>query len=114
MLKRSLVILHNSLVSSLKLIGLFLLFINISCDLEGRKNCAWVLEPEPSLKDKAVSGFIPVCARNRQTKKQDCRLQATLDFAKKAYGKQFRYVDIEVESVALPRTIKNIKFCDKN
>jgi len=83
----------------------------LACDPEGKKECAWHLEPEPELIGKVRPGFIPVCARNRTTMKQDCRLQTTLERAKKYYGKTFRYTDLKVESVALPRTIKSIKFC---
>lgn len=87
--------------------------INLSsCDPEGKKECEWVLEPEPNLIGKTEKGFIPVCARNRKSMKQDCRLQTSLEKAKSYYGKTFRYVDMEIESVALPRTIKEIKFCD--
>lgn len=89
------------------------LFLLFGCDPEGRKKCDWVLEPEASLMGKTEPGFVPVCARNRKTQKQDCRLQATLDIAKAAQGKKFRYVDIVVESPALPRTVKSIKrYCD--
>ena len=44
--------------------------------------------------------------------KQDCRLQATLEYAEKVYGKKFRYVDMTVEKASLPRTVTKIKFCD--
>jgi hypothetical protein len=92
-----------------RVLPLFLFLL--ACDPDGKKNCAWVLEPEPTLKDRATSGYIPVCARNRTTQKQDCRLETTLDFAQKAYEKTFRYVDLEVESSGLPRRIKRITFC---
>lgn len=82
-----------------------------ACDPDGKEQCAWTLEPEPSLISKVEEGFIPVCARNRTTQKQDCRLQTNLEFAKKIYGKRFRYVDLEIDSVVLPRTIKRITFC---
>ncbi len=84
------------------------------CDPEGRKNCVWVLEAEPGMMEKVDPGMIPVCARNRQTMKEDCRLQTSLEYAKGAYGKKFRYADLAIESPGLPRTIKSIKFCDGN
>lgn len=93
------------------LLGFSLSFL-IACDSEGKKKCDWVLEPEPKLIGKTEEGFIPVCARNRKTMKQDCRLQTSLEKAKSYSGKVFRYVDMEIESVALPRTIKSIKFCE--
>ncbi len=89
-----------------------LLFLTvIACDPDGKKECAWVLEPEPDLKDKVEEGYIPVCARNRKTQKQDCRLQTKLDYAKKVDGRTFRYSDLVVERTGLPRTIKSISFC---
>lgn len=91
---------------------LFPQFFLVACDPDGKKNCDWVLEAEPTLKDKVTSGYIPVCARNRVTNKQDCRLQSSLEFAKKSFGKKFRYTELEIESVALPRTIKRITFCE--
>ncbi len=90
-----------------------LLLLLGACDREGKKNCDWVLEPEPTLKHKVQPGFIPVCARNRETMKQDCRLQTTLDRAKAYHNRKFRYANLEVESVGLPRTIKAILFCDE-
>ena len=83
------------------------------CDPEGRKNCDWVLEPEAKLIGTVDAGFIPVCARNRQANKEDCRLQTTLEYAEKVYGRKFRYIDLRVERLGLPRTISTIKFCDK-
>lgn len=91
-----------------------LCLLSIGCDPEGKKACEWVLEPEPSLKGSADPGFIPVCARNRRTMKEDCRLQTTLEYAEKALERKFRYIDLRVESPGLPRTVKTIKFCDGN
>ena len=56
--------------------------------------------------------MIPVCARNRASMKEDCRLQTTVDYAKKAMDRKFRYVDMRYSSPGLPRTITDIKFCD--
>ncbi len=83
-----------------------------ACDPEGKKTCSWVLEPEPKLDGTVDPGYIPVCARNRATMKEDCRLQATVDYAKSVYGKKFRYIDMRVASPGLPRTITTIRFCD--
>ncbi len=82
------------------------------CDPEGRKQCEWVLEPEPKLKGTTDEGYIPVCARNRVTQKEDCRMQTTLEYAMKVEKRKFRYVDLRVESPGLPRTIASIRFCD--
>ena len=99
---------------ALSLLGLACLpWLLAACDPEGKKQCAWVLEPEPNLKGTTDPGFIPVCARNRATMKEDCRLQTTLDYAEKVYGRKFRYTDLRVESPGLPRTVADIKFCDK-
>lgn len=88
-----------------------LMLLNTACDPDGKKNCDWVLEPEPSLIDKVDEGYIPVCARNRKTQKQDCRLQTTIEYAKTTIGKKFRYADLRVVNSGLPRTISTIKFC---
>ena len=82
------------------------------CDPEGKKQCDWVLEPEPKLDGTVDPGFIPVCARNRKTMKEDCRLQATIDYAKSVLNRKFRYTDMRVASPGRPRTITTSKFCD--
>ncbi len=84
----------------------------LACDPDGKKECAWVLEPEPKLEGQTDPGYIPLCARNRTTMKEDCRLQASLEYAQKVYGRKFRYVDLRVTSAGSPRTIAKIKFCD--
>jgi hypothetical protein len=89
-------------------------FLSLACDPDGKKSCDWVLEPEPKLKGSSDDGYIPVCARNRTTMKEDCRLQTSLEYAEKAYERKFRYTDLRVESSGLPRTVKSIKFCDGN
>jgi hypothetical protein len=91
-----------------------LIFALSACDLEGRKKCVWVLEPEPNkqLMDRVEEGMIPVCARNRETQKQDCRLQISLEKAKKFSEKRFRYVDMKIKDFGIPRTILDITFCD--
>jgi hypothetical protein len=96
----------------LSLAAYLILLSLTACDPEGKKECAWTLEPEPSLIGKVQEGFIPVCARNRQKMKQDCRLQVKLEYAKENLGKKFRYVDMQVESPALPRTVSSITFCE--
>ena len=92
-----------------------LLFINIlflfACDPERRKECEWVLVPDKSRIDKVDEGFIPVCARNYVSQKQDCRLQTKLDYAKKVHKKTFRYTELVVVDYGKPRTIKEITFC---
>jgi hypothetical protein len=95
----------------LKLIFSLLFLFFIACDPEGKKKCQWVLEPENHKRYKPLKGFITVCARNRKTMKQDCRLQTKIEKAKSWSGKKFRYTDLETESVIIPRTIKSIKFC---
>ena len=82
------------------------------CDFEGKKQCAWVLEPDPERESPVDEGYVPVCARNRESMKQDCRLQITLELGKKSEGKMFRYVDMKIASPALPRTITSITYCD--
>lgn len=83
-----------------------------ACDPEGREKCQWTLEPEPKLIGTTEPGLIPVCARNRTTNHEDCRFQAPLDFAKGAWTRKFRYVDIDADSSKAPKVIRNIKYCD--
>ena len=90
---------------------LFIAVVVLGCDPEGRKQCHWMLEP--GTRD-VEPGFISLCARNRQTMKQDCRLQATKEQIANYAGKKFRYVDLKVKSPALPRTIVDIQFCKQN
>ncbi len=103
---------QDSILTKFFLIIALTAFGTLACDPDGKANCDWTLEPEPTLKDKVQQGFIPVCARNRKTMKQDCRLQTTLEKAKEYSSKRFKYNDLEVESVGLPRTIKAISFCE--
>lgn len=94
---------------------LFLIFslsIFSGCDPEHKKKCEWYLMPDIDRKDKVEPGYIPVCARNFVTNKQDCRLQATMKFAKESYNKKFRYVDLKYEDPGIPRTVTKIKFCE--
>jgi hypothetical protein len=82
------------------------------CDPEGKKECQWTLEPEVNLIGTTTEpGMIPVCARNRVKNKEDCRFQANMDFAKSAWMRKFKYVDIDSDNSRLPRIIKSIKFC---
>ncbi|MDD9952623.1 MAG: hypothetical protein OXT67_13765 [Zetaproteobacteria bacterium] len=55
--------------------------------------------------------MIHVCARNRTSGKQDCRLQIPLAHAKAYDGKFFRYVDLKVDSPGIPRTVVQISTC---
>jgi hypothetical protein len=93
--------------------ALLAVLLLVGCDPDGKKKCAWVLEPEPRNEANSDPGMISVCARNRETMKEDCRLQTTMEYAKKALGRTFRYVDLTIESPGLPRTVKSITFCEK-
>jgi hypothetical protein len=91
--------------------GLMTMLVS-GCDPEGKKECQWTLEPEPKLIGTSTEpGMIPVCARNRKTNKEDCRLQAPMDLAKSAWMRKFKYVDLDTDNTRLPRIVKNIKFC---
>ncbi len=82
------------------------------CDKERRDKCEWYLVPDESRLGKTDVEYIPVCARNYVSNKQDCRLQTTLKFAEKVYKLKFRYIDLKVSDFGKPRTIKEIKFCE--
>ena len=92
-------------------ISVFLISTVVSCDKEGRKKCQWVLEPNLSKDAVTEQGYVPACARNRTTMKQDCRFQITVEKGKKYENKVFRYVDVKTISPAIPRTISHIDFC---
>lgn len=84
----------------------------LSCDPEHKKKCEWYLMPDADRLGKVEEPFIPVCARNFKTLKQDCRLQAPLEFARNAYNKKFRYIDMKIDGPGIPRTILSIKHCE--
>lgn len=83
-----------------------------ACDPEGKEKCQWTLEPEPKLIGHTDPGLIPLCARNRETNHEDCRFQGTLEFARSAWTKKFRYVDIDADASKAPKVIRSIKYCD--
>ena len=85
--------------------SLLLIFLG-ACDPERRNECEWYLEPDPSRIGKTDGDLIPVCARNFVSNKQDCRLQTTLDYAKKVHKMTFRYNELVVVDYGKPRTIK--------
>ena len=83
----------------------------VACDQDKKKECHWTLEPEPKLVGWTDPGYIPVCARNRENMKQDCKLQATLEYAKEVHGRKFRLADVKKEP-GVPHTVTDITFCD--
>ena len=94
-----------------KIFFLHLLFLSLlGCDPERKKKCEWYLVPDLDRTGTIDPGYIPVCARNYIVNKQDCRLQATLEFARDAYNKKFRLVDLKVKSPGIPRTVTTIDF----
>ena len=90
----------------------FLLMTLMGCDPDRKKKCEWYLMPDVDRVSTVDEGFIPVCARNFTNNKQDCRLQAPLEFAKKHYNKKFKYVDLDYEGTGIPRTVEAIKHCE--
>jgi hypothetical protein len=86
-----------------------------ACDPEGKKQCAWFFEYDghrhPNM---MLEGYVPICLKNLTTNKMDCRFVITPDMGVSYYGKYFRYTDVKVTSVALPRIIKSIKTCQKD
>ena len=92
--------------------GISLLTLLAGCDPEHKKKCEWYLVPDTDRIKEAEQGLMRVCARNYIVNKEDCRLQATIDFAERAYTKKFRYVDMTVEHLGTPRKIETITYCD--
>lgn len=83
------------------------------CDPHHQNKCEWYLVPEPSLIAEVDEGYIPVCARNYVINKQYCKLQTKYEFAKKVYGKKFRYNDMKLDlNSKFPRKIDSIKLCE--
>lgn len=85
----------------------------LTCDHDRKNQCEWYLMPDIDRVGQADEGFIPVCARNFVNNKQDCRLQTTEKFAREHYNKPFRYEDMKVKNLGIPRTIETITFCSK-
>ena len=85
----------------------------VACDPDGKKQCEWYLMPEPQNAEKVTKdGYIPVCARNLSKNKEDCRLQAKLEFAKSVFNKKFRYVDMQLKkNDGFPQTVESLAFC---
>lgn len=84
------------------------------CDLNHQQRCEWYLmpNPDPEWISRVDEGFIPVCARNLVINRENCDLQATLEFAESQYGKKFRYSDIELDtSGRFPRKVSGFKEC---
>lgn len=88
--------------------------VSSSCDVNHMDRCEWYLMPNPDQEwiAKVDDGFIPVCARNLVINRENCNLQATLEFAESHYGKKFRYDDMDVDMTEkFPRKVKAIKEC---
>ena len=97
---------------------LFVLLLASACDLNEFNSCDWTLEPEKDnleklSKEDIADGYIPVCARNRMTNKQNCDLKAKLEFSKQVYQKKFKYTDLEIQQDGkFPKAIISIaNFC---
>ena len=92
----------------------FIALFAAGCDLNHQERCEWYLmpNPDPEWIAKVDEGFIPVCARNLVINRENCDLQATLEFAEGNYGKKFRYGDIELDtSGKFPRKVTGLSEC---
>jgi hypothetical protein len=57
-------------------------------------------------------GYIPVCARNLEINRENCDLQATLEFSEEHYGKKFRYSELQLDtSGKFPRKVVGMTAC---
>jgi len=99
----------TSIIPTLTLI--YLLAGIAGCDPDNKKKCEWFLVPDQDRIGKVNKGMIPLCARNFAVNKQDCRLQASLEFAEAHYQKKFKYSDMKVDGTGIPRTVQEIKHC---
>lgn len=100
-------------IAVIAVIGLLAVIVT-GCDLSHQERCEWYLmpNPDPLWIAKVDEGYIPVCARNLVINRENCDLQATLEFAEGNYGKKFRYIDIEIDtSGKFPRKVSGISEC---
>lgn len=100
-------------IITIAVMGLLMVIVT-ACDLTHQERCEWYLmpNPDPEWIAKVDEGYIPVCARNLVINRENCDLQATLEFAEGNYGKKFRYVDIEIDtSGKFPRKVSGIAEC---
>lgn len=104
-------------ISRLLIVASFVLFSG--CDMYHFNSCEWTLEPEKDYISKLSSedieqGYIPVCARNRVTNKQNCNLKAKLDYAKSVFQKKFKYEDLKIETNSkYPKPVIEVaSFCE--
>ena len=87
----------------------------LACDPNHEKKCEWFLVPEPkNMAWKMEKGYIPVCARNYELNKQNCKLKAKYTYAKRVYGKKFRLVDMKVKGSRFPKEVQEIKLCKED
>lgn len=101
----------ESLRMKIAIVSLALMTLT-ACDPDRKKKCEWYLMPDVDRIGKVDSGNIPLCARNFTNNKQDCRLQAPLEFSKQHYNRKFRYIDMDYEGPKIPRTVKTINHCE--
>ncbi len=97
-------------ISALTLFGVSM----AACDLNHQERCEWYLmpNPDPEWIEKVDPGYIPVCARNLVINRENCDLQATLEFAETHYGKKMRYIDIEIDKTSrFPRKVTGLTEC---
>ncbi|MFW7379692.1 MAG: hypothetical protein ACOH5I_12845 [Oligoflexus sp.] len=83
-----------------------------ACDFYRKNKCEWYLVPEPDHIDRVEPGWVSLCARNYQNNKQRCNLKAKLPFAKKVYGKPFRYASMKIKSGPFPKEVESVTLCE--
>lgn len=84
----------------------------LACDPDRTKKCEWYLVPEPGHRHLVEEGWVSLCARNYQTKKQRCYFRAPIKFAEDIYGKPFRLSTMEYEKKPVPRKVLSVQICD--
>lgn len=91
----------------LPLLGLVL----SSCDIYRKNKCEWYLVPEPEHASRVEAGWVALCARNYENNRQRCNLKAKLPFAKKVYGKAFRYSSMKLKDGPFPKEVASLTLC---
>lgn len=83
-------------------------------DWQRKNKCEWYLIPDTSEGRSSDEGMIPVCARNYEIHKQNCRLQAKMGFAKKYFKKKFRLDEMQLSSkTSYPKEVVGITVCEQ-
>lgn len=89
----------------------FILTSALGCDLQRHGKCEWYLEPEPAHIRLVEKGWVSICARNYENKREKCYLMMPIDQAESVYGKKVTYSSLELGKGVM-KEIKSYKTCE--